>query len=78
MQQWYKYHQMFKDGRCVLYCFLSLSLYAEMRCYGCMDEYIPSPASLSIYLVGEPIRRLDISCTGWPTSFRPGCLHWIQ
>ena len=26
MQQWYKYHQMFKDGRCVLYCFLSLSL----------------------------------------------------
>jgi hypothetical protein len=26
MQQWYKYHQMFKDGRCVLYCFLSLSV----------------------------------------------------
>lgn len=32
MQQWYKYHQMFKDGRCTLYC--SVSLYAEMRCYG--------------------------------------------
>ena len=24
MQQWYKYHQMFKDGRCVLYCSLSV------------------------------------------------------